>query len=59
MSTHPCVPPEIEALLPSLARHDVRYVVFGSGGALLYGATIAPGDFDICPALDSVSLLVS
>lgn len=49
-------PPQIGRLLSCLTRNDVRFVIFGSAGALLYGAKIAPGDLDICPALDRRNL---
>jgi hypothetical protein len=49
-------PPRIDALARALASQDVRHVVFGSAGALLHGADLAPGDLDICPALDERNL---
>jgi hypothetical protein len=50
------VPPQIEHLTASLARHGVKYIIFGSGGAFLYGANVSPGDLDVCPALDEENL---
>jgi hypothetical protein len=50
------VPPEIERLVASLTRHGVKYIIFGSGGAYLYGADLSPGDLDVCPALDADNL---
>jgi hypothetical protein len=50
------VPPVIEQLIASLARQGVEYIIFGSGGAFLYGANVSPGDLDVCPALDTDNL---
>jgi hypothetical protein len=49
-------PPAIAPLIERLSRHEVRYVVFGSGGAWCYGANVSHGDFDICPDLDDANL---
>ena len=56
MGDDPRTSPDIPALLALLARHRVRYVLFGSGGAAAYGAALAPGDLDICPAPDPDNL---
>jgi hypothetical protein len=48
--------PQIRDLIAVLDRHGVRFVVFGSAGAYLYGANLSPGDLDICPALDRENL---
>ena len=40
----------IRALLTALYVHQVEYVIFGSMGAIAYGANILTGDLDICPA---------
>lgn len=42
----------IRALLTALYVHDVDYVIFGSSGAMAYGANIVTSDLDICPSTD-------
>jgi hypothetical protein len=49
-------PPDVDALLAVLDRHDVRYVVTGSSAALLLGVVLRPGDLDVTPALDRENL---
>ena len=49
-------PPNIPVLLEVLHRHQVQFVVFGSGGAVAWGAQLTPGDLDVCPALDEDNL---
>jgi hypothetical protein len=49
-------PPDVDALLAVLDRHAVRYVVTGSGAALLLGVALRPGDLDVTPALDHENL---
>ena len=56
MGSDPRTVPNIPALLAALARYRVRYVLFGSGGAAAYGAALAPGDLDVCPAPDPDNL---
>jgi hypothetical protein len=46
----------IEALIRGLARHRVRYVLFGTLGAIAYEADLATRDMDICPATDVANL---
>jgi hypothetical protein len=46
----------VEALVRALARHRVRYVLFGTLGAIAYGADLATRDMDICPAVDAANL---
>ncbi len=48
---------DIMSILKVLERHRVRYVLFGTVGAIAYGADLSPGDLDICPALDEGNLL--
>ena len=43
------IPPDIQCILTALIAHGVRYVLFGSAGAVAYGADLTPGDLDICP----------
>jgi hypothetical protein len=43
-------------LLRLLDEHGVRYVVTGSGAAMLHGAELVPGDLDVTPALDRENL---
>jgi hypothetical protein len=45
----PRTAPNLAAIFAVLARHAVRFVLFGSGGAAAYGANVTPGDLDICP----------
>jgi hypothetical protein len=49
-------PPHVNALLQLLNRHGVKYVVTGSGAALLHGVVLEPGDLDVTPALDRENL---
>jgi hypothetical protein len=49
-------PPDVPALLRLLNEHGVRYVVTGSGAALLHGVDLVPGDLDVTPALDGENL---
>ena len=56
MDNDPRTRPDVPALLTALARHRVRYVLFGSGGAAAYGADLTPGDLDVCPAPDPDNL---
>ena len=56
MSDDRRVEPSIESQLESLSRNDVRFVVFGSAGALLYGAHVRQGDLNTCPTLDLANL---
>jgi len=46
----------IRALLTALYVHDVDYVIFGSLGAMAYGANISTADLDICPSTDTSNL---
>lgn len=46
----------IEALIRRLARYRVRYVLFGTLGAIAYGADLTTRDMDICPATDGATL---
>lgn len=46
----------IRALLTALYVHQVQYVIFGSLGAIAYGANIVTGDMDICPATTGENL---
>ena len=39
-----------------LNEHGVRYVVTGSGAAMLHGVDLEPGDLDVTPALDRENL---
>ena len=43
-------------LLLALARHGVRFVLFGTGGAWAHGARLPIGDIDICPDPDPRNL---
>lgn len=56
MSEDRRTPPRIPELLAVLDRHGVRSVLFGSAGAVAYGADLTPGDLDLCPAPDSDNL---
>lgn len=47
---------DIPRILGILGRHQVQYVLFGSVGAMAYGAELTPGDLDICPAPDQENL---
>ena len=54
---HPACPPNIPALIATLDKFGVRYVLTGSVAALAYGVDIGQaGDFDITPALDAENL---
>jgi hypothetical protein len=54
---HPKRSPDIRALLGTLDRFSVRYVLTGSVAALAYGVAIGQaGDLDITPALDHENL---
>lgn len=48
--------PDIAALVAALARYRVDFVVFGSIGAVAYGAALSPGDFDVCPDPEPANL---
>ena len=50
-------PPDVPRLLRLLNEHGVRYVVTGSGAAMLHGVDLAPGDLDVTPALDRDNLV--
>lgn len=52
----PRQPPDVPALLRLLNEHGVRYVVTGSGAAMLHGVELVPGDLDVTPALDRENL---
>jgi hypothetical protein len=52
----PRQPPDVPALLSLLDEHGVRYVVTGSGAAMLHGVELVPGDLDVTPALDHENL---
>lgn len=41
---------EPEALLATLNRHGVAYVLIGGLAATLHGSTVRTGDADICPS---------
>ncbi len=43
-------------LVLGLARYDVRYVLFGTLGAIAYGAELETRDMDICPTTDGDNL---
>lgn len=47
---------KIEELIRRLAHYRVRYVLFGTLGAIVYGADLATRDMDICPATDVANL---
>jgi len=49
-------PPDVDALLRLLDEHGVRYVLTGSGAAMLHGVDLVPGDLDVTPALDRENL---
>jgi len=49
-------PPDVLRLLRLLNEHGVRYVVTGSGAAMLHGVELEPGDLDVTPALDRENL---
>lgn len=53
---HPNRPPDIPELLDFLHSYGIGYVLVGSVAAMLYGAELQPGDFDITPALDQPNL---
>jgi hypothetical protein len=44
--------PDVTTLIRVLDEAGVKYVVTGSAAAMLHGARLVPGDFDITPALD-------
>jgi hypothetical protein len=48
--------PDVPGLLRLLNEHGVRYVVTGSGAAMLHGVDLVPGDLDVTPALDRENL---
>lgn len=52
----PRQPPDVAGLLRLLDEHGVRYVVTGSGAAMLHGVDLVPGDLDVTPALDRENL---
>jgi len=41
--------PDVEAILDTLSRHEVRYVVIGGIAAVLFGSPYPTEDLDICP----------
>ena len=45
-----------DALFEILARHRVRFVLFGALGAIAHGAQLTTLDADICPAIDAEDL---
>jgi hypothetical protein len=47
----------VNALLQLLNQYGVKYVVTGSGAALLHGVVLEPGDLDVTPALDRENLI--
>lgn len=54
---HPDKTPEVLALLDTLYKHQIKYVLIGSVAALIYGVDVpTPGDLDITPALDHDNL---
>ena|SRR5690348_13182154 len=46
----------IEALILRLAHYRLRYVLFGTLGAIAYGADLVTRDMDICPESDIANL---
>jgi hypothetical protein len=50
-------PPDVQALLEVLSRHEVRFVVTGSAAAALLGVSLQPGDLDVTPATDTDNLV--
>ena len=40
---------DVEAILDSLSRHEVRYLVIGGIAAVLFGSPYPTEDLDICP----------
>lgn len=48
---------EPEALIKTLNRHGVDYVLIGGLAATLHGSTLRTGDADICPARDPDNLV--
>lgn len=48
--------PDVRGLLTVLGAHEVRFVVTGSGAALLLGVDVEPGDVDVTPARDRANL---
>lgn len=53
---HPNRPPDIPELLDLLHSYGIGYVLIGSVAAMLYGAELQAGDFDITPALHQPNL---
>ena len=49
-------PPQIAQLCTALDHYAIRYVLFGTVGLIAYGAQVATGDLDICPAPDQENL---
>lgn len=47
---------QIKELLDVLYQHKVRYVLFGTLGAIAYGADLSTRDMDICFASDEANL---
>lgn len=48
--------PDLTRLLPALARHHIRYILFGTVGLIAYGVETTTGDLDICIAPDEENL---
>jgi hypothetical protein len=46
---------KIKELLTALHEHEVQYILFGTLGAIAYGADLATRDMDICFATDDVN----
>jgi hypothetical protein len=46
----------LETLAKTLHRHHIRYVLFGTMGAIAHGANLMTREMDICPALDEDNL---
>lgn len=49
-------PPQMDALIAALARHQVRWVMWGSQVLALHGAALEPNDLDIVPDLEAGNL---
>lgn len=52
----PAPPLDVEAILGTLARHDVEYVLIGGLAARIHGSPLLTEDLDITPALDRENL---
>lgn len=46
----------VRALLQALFRYKIDYVLFGSLGAIAYGANMTTGDLDMCPSTSTRNL---